>query len=489
MFAVILLLVVCSVLLYWCLKTNNYWTKRNIIQVDDMMLKFLFSKHSMPEIAKDIYDKHDGRHIGSSLGSKPMLMLKNVEDIQAVLAGDFQSFHSRGLVLNSNDLLADNVLFMNDFQRWKLTRQKLTPVFTSSRLKNMFYIIEKCACDFVTFVEDNPQLRHKPFDMLYTYTTASIGASVFGIDTNTKNTMDSPFMDMSKKSIEPSLFQTVSVFLSDTFPTLFKLLRIRVFGEVEDFFISTVKKVMESRKHDSQKRHDFIEICLELKKQGTMQDLATGYELEPTDELLAAQAFFFFIAGADTSANTMHFTLTELASNPKILTKLHQEIDGILKNESDELTYNDIDKFQYLDKVLNEAMRKYPPIGVIQRLCTKETVLPSGVPIEKDVICMIPVYAMHRDEKIYPNPDLFDPDRFDTDLQSGKGKYSYLPFGEGNRICIGNRFARLQVKAGLARLLRRFTLTPQEYKPITFEKSPFGLRAPDIFYELKPRDV
>ncbi|CAH0600159.1 unnamed protein product [Chrysodeixis includens] len=486
MFVPILLIVLCSVLLYWCLKSNNYWKKRNIVQEDDMMYKFLFGKYSMPEIVKEMYDKHDTRHVGTSSGRKQTLILKNVEDIQAVLAGDFLSFHSRGLELNQNDLLADNVLFMNDFQRWKLTRQKLTPVFTSSRLKNMFYIIEQCARDFVTFVEENHQLRHKPFDMLYTYTTASIGASVFGIDTNTKNTMDSPFMEMSKKSIEPSLSGTISVFLADTFPSLFKLLKIRVFGEFEEFFINAVKTVMESRKHDTQKRHDFIEICLELKKQGMMQDLTTGYELEPTDELLAAQAFFFFIAGADTSANTMHFTLTELSCNPKILTKLHEEIDEVLKNESDELTYNDIDKLQYLDKVLNEAMRKYPPIGMIPRVCTKDTVLPSGVAIEKNVVCMVPVYAMHRDENIFPNPEKFDPERFNPENQNF-GKYTFLPFGEGNRVCIGTRFARLQVKAGLARLLKRFTLTEQEEKPIQFEKSPFGLRAPDIFYELKPR--
>lgn len=437
LFILLVVIIVCLVIIYLKLKKNNYWKKRNIVQIDDLLVKFMFGNNSFAEVCKNVYDEHDEAHIGTAMGRLPTLMLKDLKDIQAVLAGDFLSFHSRGFMTNSNDLLADNILFMTDFQRWKLMRQKLTPVFTSSRLKNMFYIIEKCARDFVDLVEDNLHLRQKPFNVLYTYTTASIGASVFGIDTQTRNTMESPFLDMAWKAVEPTMFGNFIIFIANTFPGLFRLLKLKIFGDHEEFFIGAVKTVLESRRHDTRERHDFIEICLELQKHGVMQDFATGFELDPTDELLAAQAFFFFIAGADTSANTMHFTLLELSNNPKILMKLHEEIDGIFENCGEELTYNDMDKLQYLDKVVNEAMRKYPPIGIMQRLCTKETVLPTGVRIAKDDAVLIPVYALHRDEKFYPNPEVFEPERFSPENAIKIKKYAYLPFGEGNRICIG----------------------------------------------------
>ncbi|XP_075978319.1 cytochrome P450 6B5-like [Anticarsia gemmatalis] len=489
----IILITLCVVLFIIKFRTSNknYWRKKNVIQVDDLMNKFFFGNRSMPEVCKTVYDEYDAPHIGTTMGTTPMLMLKNLEDVQAVFAGDFQSFYSRGIKTNPCDVLANNLLFMEDFNTWKLLRQKLSPVFTSSKLKSMFFIIEKCARDFVELVENNQSMRDEPFTASYTYTTGSIGASVFGIDTQTNSsTMDSPFLDMAWKSLEPTTATNIKIFISNVFPKLFELLRFKLFGDYEDFFVGVVKSVMEERRRDpTKRRHGFIEICLEMQKNGVLEDPTTGFQLEPTDELVAAQAFFFFIAGADTTANTIHFTLLELASNPKILNKLHEEIDSIFEPGKKELTYTDVEKLQYLDMVINEAMRKYPPIGFIQRICTKDTVLPSKVRIEKGTGIIIPAYAIHRDERFYPNPDEFDPERFGPNNIADVKKYSFMPFGEGNRVCIGARLARLQVKTGLTWLLRRFTLGEQRYAPERFERSSFGLRDPHARYDLIPRNV
>lgn len=431
------LLSVCAVL-YLILKSrkSEYWTKRNVVQVEGTLWNFFFGDRSLPEYFAEIYNTHN-THVGIYLGSQPALVLKDLSDVQAVLASDFQSFYKRGILTNPNDVLADNVLFMDDFKRWKILRQKLTPVFTSSKLKNMFYIIDRCGKDFVEFVQDSQEMKAKPFNALYTYTTASIGASVFGIDTGTSNTMDSPFLTMSWKAVEPSLKLNFVFFISSTFPKLFKLLKLKLFGEHEDFFVGAVKNVMESRRHETTKRHDFIEMCLELQNNGLMKDPVTGYELEPTTEVLAAQAFFFFLAGADTTANTMHFALLTLAGHQDILAKLHEEIDAVFQGK-DHLTYDDVEKLQYLDMIISESMRLYPAIGSIQRQCTKDTWLPGAkVKIEKDTSVIIAVYGIHRDKNFFPNPDSFDPERFAPNNLSKLKKFSYLPFGEGNRICIG----------------------------------------------------
>ncbi|CAB3221148.1 unnamed protein product [Arctia plantaginis] len=477
-------------MVYLKTKNSNYWKKKNIIQVEDLLFKFMFDNRSMPEICKEIYDKYDAPYIGTTQACVPSLIVKTVEDIQAVFAGDFQSFYSRGIHTNPNDILSDNLLFASHFPRWKLMRQKLSPVFTSAKLKNMFYILEKCARDFVSLVESDENMRKTPFNVLYTYTTASIGASVFGIDTQTKNTMNSPFLEMARKSVEPTLKTNLFIIMADMFPKLFNFLNLKFFADYEDFFVGAVKSVLADRRlGNDTKRYDFIETCLELQKNGVMQDPSTGYEIEPTDEVMAGQAFFFFIAGADTSANAMHFTLLELSSNQKVLNKLHKEIDAIFVPGKNEITYKDIENLPYLDMVLNEAMRKFPPVGVIQRECTRNTVLPSGVKIEKGTTVQVPVFAIHRDEKYFPNPQEFDPERFGPDNSKGITNYTNLPFGEGNRICIGSRFARLQVKVGLAWLLHRFTLAEQSNYPVKFEKSSFGLRDPTARYDLIPRKV
>ncbi|KAG7304572.1 hypothetical protein JYU34_011528 [Plutella xylostella] len=493
-FTLSVILIALFIIYYWLKnKNSDYWKKRNVVYVEKknpfgILWEFLTGNRSLAEVYKDIYDTYPGEpYVGVFIGSKPALLIRDPENIQAIFTSDFQSFHSRGIITNPNDVLADNILFMDDIRRWKLVRQKLSPIFTSSRLKNMFYIMEHCAKDFAIFIKENEELQKQPFNLLYTYTTASIGASVFGIDTKTKNSMNSPFHDMAWKSVTPSFKANLRFFVGNTFPSLFKMLKLKIFGDHEDFFVHVVKDVLQMRQTETNKRHDFIDICLDLQKNGIMKDTTTNYELELTDELIAAQAFFFFIAGADTSANTMHYTLLELSNNSNVLTQVVKEIDDVFDSCDNKLSYDHIEKMTYLDKVLNEALRKYPPIGLIQRKCTKDTVLPTGLKVSKNMITITPVFAIHRDVKYYPNPELYNPERFSHENAENLIKYTYLPFGEGNRICIGARYARLQVKAGLAWFLRCFTLEAQTLTPKTFEPSFFSLRATDCNYKLIPR--
>lgn len=435
------LLVISALLLAifkFFVKDRHYWKKRNIPEVQGVMWKFLKSQKSIAEIYKDIYFAYPEENIGVYNGPKPALIIKNLENIQAVLLGDFQSFFSRGFNTNQNDQLTDSVLFMEDYERWRIVRYKISPVFTMKKLKSMFYIMERCARDFMQFMDNNQEAINKPFNALYTYTTASITASVFGIDANTQNTMDSPFIEMATKATEPSFQTNLKFILATTFPKLFKLLQLKFFGDHEYYFINVVKQVLKERRKDNDKRYDFIDTCIELQNEGVMRNLETGYQLVPSDELMAAQAFFFFIAGADTSAHSMLFVLLELSGNPDILKRLHKEIDSVFEKCNEKLTTDDIDELKYMDMVINEAFRKYPTIGSIQRKCTKTTTLPVGqIKVEKDVQVIIPTYAIHRDEKYYPNPDVFDPERFSPKNIGNIPKYGYLPFGEGNRICIG----------------------------------------------------
>lgn len=95
--------------------------------------------------------------------------------------------------------------------------------------------------------------------------------------------------------------------------------------------------------------------------------------------------------------------------------------------------------YRYISSLhIAEAMRKYPPIPVLNRVCTKELVLPeTDIRIPEGTLITIPVFGVHRDPSIYPDPEKFDPNRFDADKVAARHPYAYLPFGEGPRICIG----------------------------------------------------
>ena len=439
----ILITSACFLLIFYVyFKNRNYWIQRNIVQVDKDAWHFIFGKCGLPEVYKKIYDNYPlEKYVGTFIGTRPVLVLRNLEDIQAVLQGDFQSFHGRGYKSNPKDVLSDNLLLIDEYERWKLIRQKMTPVFTTHKLKNMFSIMERCTEDFAEYIEKHKGTSEEIFEALHTFTSATIGATVFGINSTTDNTMESSILDKGWKRIYSTFLFNLKFALANIWPKLYNLLNLKAFSEHEDFFIGIMKEILNYRRRLQDKRHDFMDTCLELQNQGTMFDLSTGYRIEPTDEILAAQAFSFFIAGVDTTANSLNFTLMELSNHPNILKKLHDELDSILNNTMDRISYEDLKKMKYLDMIISESVRKYPPIGLMQRMCTKNTVLPSGgIKIENGSIVVVPIFGIHRDEKYYTNPEKFDPERFASKNFEKFVKFSYLPFGEGQRICLGKMF-------------------------------------------------
>ncbi|EGI61798.1 Cytochrome P450 9e2, partial [Acromyrmex echinatior] len=172
---------------------------------------------------------------------------------------------------------------------------------------------------------------------------------------------------------------------------------------------------------------------------------------------MTAQAFIFFLGGFETSSTAMCYAAHEIAANPEIQTKLQQEIDNVLEKSNGEVSYEVINRLEYLDAVINEALRLYPPMILLERLCEKTFELPPALPDEKPFIMKkgmlvwIPVLAIHHDEKYYDNPKKFDPERFLNNKMNNS--LNYMPFGLGPRMCIANRFAMLEIKVLFFHLL------------------------------------
>lgn len=125
-------------------------------------------------------------------------------------------------------------------------------------------------------------------------------------------------------------------------------------------------------------------------------------------------------------------------------------------------------------------MRKYPPVPSLQRSATKTYKIDgTKMVIEKDTKVFIPVLGIHHDPKLYPDPDVFDPDRFSPEETANRHPYAFLPFGEGPRNCIGLRFGMMQAKLGMASLLREFKFmlsdNHQMKEPLSFRPSNFIL--------------
>lgn len=179
----------------------------------------------------------------------------------------------------------------------------------------------------------------------------------------------------------------------------------------------------------------------------TVEESAIGKnwrKLELTDDVITAQVIVFFIAGFDSSSSLLSFLTYHLAIDQDIQRKLHKEIDDALGGrDSSKLSYDELLKMKYLDQIVSETLRMYPAGYILTRLCRKDYLIKAkyddeiDFQVDKGILVNIPVCGIHMDPKYFPNPEKFDPDRFDDD---NKGKIvpgSYMPFGSGPRNCIG----------------------------------------------------
>ena len=472
---------------------ENYWKKRGVKFYDKNKVigpywRFFTSKRALFQVFGELYEEYkDQPAVGIGQMFTPALFVIDPKNVQQVLHTDFQSFHHRGMESVEGDQLSDNILFMNG-PRWKLMRKSMSPLFTAAKLKNMYYIMDRSAQDFIDYLKKNPNAWEGDlYNTLITFCNAAVSGAIFGI--GSKSTFDSPFLKLGEALSATKFMNTLRFVMVGISPKISKWLGITLFKEHEDFFIGTMQQVIKNREQENVKRHDFADLCVSLQRNGTMKDETTGCDMEPTTGLLSAQALFFFVAGVEPCATVIFSTLTVLCQHPDILERVHQEIDEQFEKYNSKITYDVIAEMEYVDKVLSEAMRILPPNGYLSRQCVQDTVLQVGnIKVEKGTKMFTPIYQIHHDPRFYPNPEVFDPERFSKDRKPSDD--IYMPFGMGNRMCIGARYAKLQVLAGLVHLLRHFTVkSKQDGEKIVFLKHILNVRPENVEIKLIPRVV
>lgn len=185
-------------------------------------------------------------------------------------------------------------------------------------------------------------------------------------------------------------------------------------------------------------------------------DLLTQMVREPgmTDDLIRDQILTMLIAGHDTSTALLAWTLHLLTSYPEVLVQAGAEVDATIGTA--DITLAHVERLEYLDSVIKESLRLYPPIHVGNRFAIDDTTI-SGYELKAGTRVMASIYLAHRDDRFWDDPKAFRPERFGPDGERVP-PFTYLPFGGGPRVCIGATFAQVEAKVVLARILQRFTL-------------------------------
>ncbi|XP_052738532.1 cytochrome P450 4C1-like [Bicyclus anynana] len=225
--------------------------------------------------------------------------------------------------------------------------------------------------------------------------------------------------------------------------------------------ICKIKNETQSKKHlhdFCDKRKSIVELMINIssgKKQFT--------DLELREEFLVIAA-----AGSDTTAGTIGFTLMLLGKYPDVQQKVHEEMEEVFGDSKRPLEKEDLPNLKYLERVVKESLRLFPPAPFILRKVETDFTCPSGLIIPSGSGIMVSIFGVHRDPKYWgPDVEHFDPDRFLPERFNLQHACSYMPFSNGPRNCIGYRYGFVSVMTALTFILRDFKVVGEpEKRPV-----------------------
>ncbi|KAF5296525.1 hypothetical protein FQR65_LT01515 [Abscondita terminalis] len=375
---------------------------------------------------------------------EPIFVPTDLELIKKILVSDFNHFTDRiSHVDDRNDPLSANILFLKG-NKWREVRQLLRPSFSSKTIKMGI-----------------PKLNDQYFDVkkvLDKYNIDLIGSVLLDVECNALICEYSEIEKHIHAVLQTSILSTVARLLT-LLPLIKKYIKIPLFNKkVSTFFIDFVKK------HTNMSN-------------GVIQNLIP---LSVNER--AANAAMMFLAGYDTTSNTTSFCLYELALHPRLQDNIRSEISSVLEKHGGVLNQETLTDLELLEKCLRETLRKYPVSTAITRTCVETYHVPdSDIIIEKGSKVYIPVRAVHWDADLYPNPELFNPERF-TEMEIRKRHpTAWIPFSDGFRHCIGHKLAKISMKFLLAQLLNNysFTLHPDTKHLLEYDPKSYLLQAKD----------
>ncbi|XP_038211821.1 cytochrome P450 9e2-like [Zerene cesonia] len=494
--------VLLGVLYLYLRQIYSRFTKYGVKQRDPVpllgnMLPILRRECHFIYLIEDLHKRFpEERFLGRYEFLNPVVEIRDLELIKKITIKDFEHFlDHRGFTDAEVEPLFARNLFTLKGEEWKDMRSTLSPAFTSSKIRVMVPFMEEVGNQMVRVLKKRIEAAESKAievdykDLTTRYTNDVIASCAFGLKVDSHTDVDNKFYEMGRIASSFKFRQMLMFLVYSACPILVKWLKLTLFTKaVTKFFTRLVLDTMYNREANNIIRPDMIHLLMEAKKGrlthdtnakenikagfATVEESALGQNNNKrawADNDLIAQAVLFFIAGFETISVSMSFALYELAINPEVQEKLAKEIMETDAMAEGKLDYNAIQKMSYMDMVVSEVVRLWPPVASLDRICTKDYNL--GKPnkeatkdyiIRKGEVIAIPVWAIHHDPQYFPEPEKFDPDRFSDHNKDLIKPMTYMPFGVGPRNCIGSRFALCELKMLIYHILLHFELSPSE---------------------------
>ncbi|KAL7015463.1 hypothetical protein ACKWTF_016466 [Chironomus riparius] len=476
---ILLIIAVILALHYvYLLSNRNYWINRGVFSPNSGALfgnlpgQVNGKRHIMYEL-DELYKKYKSSHayIGIFNFRSPRFLVFDPEVAKDILVKYFKNFQGTelyGKIDEKSDPLLGGHMFVHIGEKWKNTRQSISPAFTNLRIKATHPIYVNVYEKMKNFIKNEGTKKNfsgfDAKDLCARFTLSVVSNSIYNVDPKVFDGSESEILARAQSFLTPSKKFMIFSILYSIYPFLTKYFKM-TFTQPgsEKFFLNLMMDSMRQREASGVKNLDYLEYLIGLKHRKEIDDLG-----------IASHGASFLIDGYDTSSNAIAAALYELARNKKIQSKLREEIKSKMPNDED-FTYDNIMALDYLDQIWHETLRCHNPGSYLARLCTDPITL--NLPKEKKVhfipgdVVYIPVQSIFKDPEYFNNPLKFSPERFAPEnggVKAFMDRGVFFPFGLGPRICIGNRFALAQGKFGIAALIRDFEVS---LNPKTVEDS------------------
>ncbi|BES99852.1 cytochrome P450 [Nesidiocoris tenuis] len=457
-------------------QAHKFWSDRGVPHVTPLLPiignAWLFIK-SMSHF--DVFQKilaefpHEPL-VGAYVLTIPVLIVQDRALVEHVLIKDFHHFTDRVFPFGQKRPHELNLLNMRG-KVWRAYRNKFTPMFTTSKVRNMLPQMKDLALVLLNVVQqksDGVDLK----ETFVQYSLDVVASTAFGLDTGIlKEEKESVFRRMIKKAHRMTTPLFISYIIHEFLPPIAKRFRpSHMRSDVVEYFSNFVKEALRSRKNGDIKRNDFLQLMVALQEEGFLeveQEECDAYlnlqpddkksdQLELNDDVMIGQALMFLFVGLDATSTILMYLCYELAMNPDVQEKVRAEVKEVVRITNN-MDYDTVKEMHYLEQCIKETLRLHTLSPALIRVCSSEYQFPgTEVTIPAGVKLFIPISTMHLNEDVYPEPGKFDPDRFSPETRSPP--CSYLPFGDGPRMCLAIKFVMTEMKCVIAKLLMRYTI-------------------------------
>ncbi len=394
--------------------------------------------------------KEYGDIVQFPLLNMPIVLLNHPDYIKRVLIDNINNYDKEVFIYKMLHTVMGEGLITSSGEKWRKRRRLMQPAFHRQRIEKLTSLInditletikiweEKTARDETIYVKDEMlRITLKMVSMALMNIDASDAAQDFGRAFQVSNDVLAAFARMP--------FPPLS------FPTPSHRRLQQAIKQMDDISYA----VMRERREHQEDTGDLLSMMLASVDEETGQGLS--------DQELRDEIQTIFIAGHETSANALSWVWYVLSQHPDVEAKLHEEVDRVLAGRVP--TMEDLSKLVYTRMVIDETMRLYPTVWQLMRHAINDDVI-DGYHIPAGQIVFWSNYSLYRHPDIWENPERFDPERFSPEQVAKRPRHYFMPFSGGQRICIGNSFALMEMQVMLALVAQSYRLVSISDQPV-----------------------